>query len=283
MTRAGTPLRPRPGLTVGPPLVLAVFCLALVASWMGTWRTAPGADPGSIGIFAAMWALMMAAMMLPSMWPTLLVYRRLQAARRERDGAAVLAGPALLLAGYLAAWTAVGLVGFAVLKAGRALDVEWLRWDRGGPLVAGGVIVAAAMYQLTPLKDVCLRHCRGPFSFLLEHWRPGASGAVRMGVRHGLWCIGCCWALMAALFALGVMSIPWMLVITLLIAAEKLLPWRRVAMAAVTVVLLVLGVAVALVPERVPWLPPPGGTTSELPMPGMEMSGPHPPRMPGIR
>ncbi|MBA2324561.1 MAG: DUF2182 domain-containing protein, partial [Pseudonocardiales bacterium] len=145
MTRAGTPLRPRPGLTIGPPLALAVFCLALVASWMGTWRTAPGADPGSIGIFTAMWALMMAAMMLPSVWPTLLVYRRLQAARRERDDAAVLAGPALLLAGYLAAWTAVGLVGFAVLKAGRALDVEWLRWDRGGPLVAGGVIVAAAM------------------------------------------------------------------------------------------------------------------------------------------
>ncbi|MGI8813861.1 MAG: DUF2182 domain-containing protein [Pseudonocardia sp.] len=114
MTRAGTPLRPRPGLTIGPPLALAVFCWALVASWMGTWRTAPGADPGSIGIFTAMWALMMAAMMLPSVWPTLLVYRRLQAARRERDGAAVRAGAALLLAGYLAAWTAVGLVGFAV-------------------------------------------------------------------------------------------------------------------------------------------------------------------------
>jgi predicted metal-binding membrane protein len=99
------------------------------------------------------------------------------------------------------------------------------------------VIVAAAAYQLTPLKDICLRHCRGPFSFLLEHWRPGALGAVQMGARHGVWCIGCCWALMAALFALGVMSIPWMALIAVFSAAEKLLPWRRVATTVVTVTL----------------------------------------------
>jgi predicted metal-binding membrane protein len=138
--------------------------------------------------------------------------------------------------------------------------------------VAGGVIVAAAVYQLTPLKDVCLRHCRGPFGFLLEHWRPGPLGAVRMGVRHGIWCIGCCWALMASLFALGIMSIPWMVVIAAFIAAEKLLPWRRVATTTVTIALLVLGIAVALVPERVPGLMAPQGGMHQMEM-EMEMTG----------
>jgi predicted metal-binding membrane protein len=154
------------------------------------------------------------------------------------------------------------------------MQVDALSWDRGGPLLAGGVIVAAAVYQLTPLKDVCLRHCRGPFSFLLEHWRPGPLGAVRMGVRHGVWCIGCCWALMASLFALGIMSIPWMVLIAAFIAAEKLLPWRRTATSTVTVALLVLGLAVALVPERVPWLMTPSGEMHEKTAPeapGMEM------------
>ncbi len=211
------------------------------------------ADLDTLG-FAGMWTLMMAAMMLPSVWPTALVYQRLQAARRERGQDAASMGSALLLAGYLAAWAAAGFIGFAIVVVGHAFEIEALSWDRGGPLLAGGVIVAAAAYQLTPLKGVCLRHCRGPFSFLLEHWRPGATGAARMGFRHGVWCIGCCWGLMASLFALGVMSIPWMALIAVFIAAEKLLPWRRAATTVVTVALLLIGVAVALVPERVPGL-----------------------------
>jgi predicted metal-binding membrane protein len=145
-------------------------------------------------------------------------------------------------------------------------ELDALSWDRGGPLLAGGVIVAAAAYQLAP-KDVCLRHCRGPFSFLLEHWRPGALGAVQMGARHGAWCIGCCWALMAALFALGVMSIPWMALIAVFIAAEKLLPWRRFATTVVTVALLVLGLAVAVVPEWVPGLMTPVERCTNTSMP----------------
>jgi predicted metal-binding membrane protein len=266
VTQAGVPLRSDRLLTIGPLLVLAVLCWAVVLKWMGGQNAGSGADPGPLGFFTATWAVMMAAMMLPSVWPTVLVYRRLQAARRERGDQAVRMGSALLVLGYLAAWTIAGLVGFGIVKAGAALDIGALSWDRGGPLLAGGVIVAAAVYQLTPLKDVCLRQCRGPFSFLLEHWRPGALGAVRMGARHGLWCIGCCWALMAALFALGVMSIQWMALIAVLIAAEKLLPWRRVAMTAVTVVLLVLGLAVAFVPERVPWLMAPAPAMHEMNM-----------------
>jgi predicted metal-binding membrane protein len=267
MTLAGVPLRSGWVLTICPLLALAVFCWVVVLQRMGGGDGGPGAEPGTLGFFTGMWTVMMAAMMLPSVWPTVLVYRQLQAARRERGKNAVRMGSALLLVGYLAAWTAVGLVGFAILKAGRAFEIGALSWDRGGPLLAGGVIVAAAAYQLTPLKDICLRHCRGPFSFLLEHWRPGALGAVQMGARHGVWCIGCCWALMAALFALGVMSIPWMALIAVFIAAEKLLPWRRVATTVVTVALLALGLAVAVVPEWVPGLMTPGGAMHDMSMP----------------
>jgi predicted metal-binding membrane protein len=249
MGAARIPVRSGRLPTISVLLALAAVCWVLVALQMGT-----DGDPGTLGFFVGMWVLMMAAMMLPSVWPTVLVYRRLEVARRERGEPGVPMGRGLLLAGYLAAWTVAGLVGFAALRAGRVVQIDALSWDRSGPVVAGSVIVAAAVYQLTPLKDVCLRHCRGPFGFLLEHWRPGPLGAVRMGARHGVWCIGCCWALMASLFALGIMSIPWMVVIAAFIAAEKLLPWRRVATTAVTVALLVLGLAVALVPDRVPGL-----------------------------
>ncbi len=265
MGTAQAPVRSGRLPTIVLLLALAAVCWVLVVQQMGLHGG--GGDPGTLGFFIGIWVLMMAAMMLPSVWPTVLVHRRLEAARRERGERGVPMGASLLLVGYLAAWTAAGLVGFVVLQAGRASQIDALSWDRSGPLVAGGVIVAAAVYQLTPLKDVCLRHCRGPFSFLLEHWRPGPFGAVRMGVRHGIWCIGCCWALMASLFALGVMSIPWMVVIAAFIAAEKLLPWRRTAMTIVTAALLVLGLAVALVPERVPGLNPPQDGMQEMMMP----------------
>ena len=104
-----------------------------------------------------------------------------------------------------------------------------LAWDRAGRWVAGATLLVAAVYELTPLKDVCLGKCRSPLGFLLGSWRDGRSGALQMGAKNGAWCVGCCWALMASLFALGVMSIAWMAVVAGLIAVEKTLPWRRVA------------------------------------------------------
>ena len=129
----------------------------------------------------------------------------------------------------------------------------------------------AAVYQLTPLKDVCLRHCRSPFMFLMKHWRPGRLGALRMGVIHGGWCVGCCWALMAALFALGVMSLGWMAFIAALIAIEKLLPWRALANRGIAVLLLVLGLGVAFAPESVPGLTLPGSPKAMRAMEAMGM------------
>ena len=109
----------------------------------------------------------------------------------------------------------------------RSLDVDALAWSRDGRYVAAGVIAVAAVYQLTPLKDVCLAKCRSPLAFVVGSWRGGRIGATRMGIEHGAWCVGCCWALMATLFALGVMSLTWMVVVAALVAVEKLLPWKR--------------------------------------------------------
>jgi predicted metal-binding membrane protein len=126
--------------------------------------------------------------------------------------------------------------------------------------VAAGVLLGAALYEPTPLKAACLSECRNP---LRQSWRAGSVGAVRMGIAHGAWCVGCCWALMAALFALGVMSIGWMVLIAALIAAEKLLPWKTLATRGVMAVLVILAIAVAVAPEDVPGL--------TLPARGMEM------------
>jgi predicted metal-binding membrane protein len=116
------------------------------------------------------------------------------------------------------------------------------------------VLLVAAVYELTPLKDVCLGKCRSPFGFLAGAWRDGHGGALRMGAHHGLWCLGCCWALMASLFALGVMSLGWMGLVAVLITVEKLAPYRRAATWATAALLLALGVLMLAHPAAIPGL-----------------------------
>lgn len=164
----------------------------------------------------------------------------------------------MFVSGYLLSWAAAGLLAFAVSETGRHIVGPALSWDRGGRWLAGGVLVIAAVYELTPAKAVCLRHCRTPLGFLLGHWRDGTAGALRMGAVHGAWCLGCCWALMAALFALGIMSIVWMAFVAALIALEKLLPWRRLAVYSVAAILLALGVLIVAAPDAVPGFTVPG-------------------------
>ena len=116
-----------------------------------------------------------------------------------------------------------------------------LSWEHAGRPIAGATLILAAAYELTPLKNVCLGKCRSPLGTLLGSWRDGWSGALRMGAKNGAWCVGCCWALMASLFALGVMSVTWMAVVAGLIAVEKVLPWRRSATYGTALVLVALG------------------------------------------
>jgi predicted metal-binding membrane protein len=152
----------------------------------------------------------------------------------------------------------VGLGTYLLARIGAELSGDVLAWDRAGRWVAGATLLIAAAYELTPLKDVCLGKCRTPLGFLLGNWREGLSGAVNMGVRHGAWCVGCCWALMASLFALGVMSIVWMAVVAGLIAFEKLIPSRRAATYGTAAVLIVVGGLMLFAPDVVPALSIPG-------------------------
>jgi predicted metal-binding membrane protein len=241
------------------PLIAALLGLAAIG-WVVTgdrmagMDTGPGTDPGALGFFLTTWVVMMGAMMFPSVAPMVTAYDRIRARRREIGESAPAWGTALFVGGYLASWAAFGLLGWAVFRAGSQLAPDALGWDHGGRYLAGGVILLAAVYELTPAKHACLRKCRSPFSFLFGGWREGGLGAFRLGIDHGAWCVGCCWALMAALFALGVMSVAWMALVAALIAAEKLLPWGREASTGITLMLAVLALSVALVPARVPGL-----------------------------
>ena len=252
---------------VGLLLVLAGAGWAVTGDRMSGMDAGPGTDLGGLGWFIVVWVTMMAAMMLPSVAPMVVAHARLQAARRERrpprSRQRGCSWPVTSSHGRPRACSATRSSTAALAGSGL------LAWDDAGRYVAGGVIVGAGLYQLTTPKDACLRHCRSP-AMLLRHWHPGRLGALRMGVEHGGVCIGCCWTLMAALFALGVMSIAWMALVAALIAAERLLPWKAPAVRAVAAVLVVLGLVVAFAPERVPGLTIPG---SPMAMPAMSMDG----------
>jgi len=238
---------------VGALCELAALCWWWTVDRMSGMDMGPGSDPGTFGFFLTTWVVMMAAMMFPSIAPMVLMYASLDRSRR--------AWTPLFVAGYLIVWGAAGLIGFGVLKVGASVAGDFFAWDNAGRWTAVGVLVAAAVYEFTPAKYACLRRCRSPLGFLVSSWHEGSVGAVRMGVLHGAWCIGCCWALMAALFALGAMSIAWMAVVAALIAVEKLLPWRLAATAGVAVILGVLAVGVAASPANVPGLTVPSDSS----------------------
>jgi len=231
---------------------LAAWAVLLVQ--MRGMDAGPGTDLGALGWFLGVWVTMTAAMMLPSATPMVLVYSK--AARGAGPRARV--ATAWFVGGYVIAWTAYGLVAYAVFRLLRPHHPAFVGWDRAGPIVAGSAIVVAGVYQLTPLKRVCLRYCRTPFHWVLHRWRDGALGPARMGLEHGGYCVGCCWALMVVLFAVGVMSLAWMVVVAALIFAEKVLPLGERLAAAFAVALVALGVWVAVAPGSVPFLTQPG-------------------------
>jgi predicted metal-binding membrane protein len=266
-----------PGLVqlglIGLLVVLAAIGWAVTDDRMAGMAAGPGTDLGGLGWFLGVWVVMMAAMMFPSIAPMVIMYARIQEGKRKREQPAPAGATTVFVAGYLVSWAAAGIAGYLIFEGVRSLDLGFLAWDEAGAYVAGGVILAAALYELTPLKDVCLRHCRNPLMFLMDHWHPGRVGALRMGVEHGGFCVGCCWMLMAALFALGVMSIGWMAFIAALIATEKLLPWKAVANRGVAVLLAVLGIMVAFAPEEVPGLTLPDSPEAAQAMEAMGMEG----------
>jgi predicted metal-binding membrane protein len=236
--------------------------LALAAWWSTADRMAgmdagPGTAPGALSWFLGVWVVMMAAMMFPSLAPTTALYARMT---RQRG----LDRALLFTSGYLLVWGIAGLIAYGLFALGRSVFGDVLAWHAGGRWFAAGVLAVAALYELTPLKDVCLAKCRSPLGFLIGTWRDGRLGALEMGSRHGGWCLGCCWAMMAALFALGVMSLTWMAFVAALITLEKILPWRRAVTWGTAAILLALAISVLAAPHAVPGLVVPAGSHSAM-------------------
>ncbi len=247
-------------------IVAALLTAAGLAWWstadrMGGMDAGPGTALGALGWFAGVWTVMMAAMMLPSLAPTAAVYAAL--VRREPSRVLLFAG------GYLFVWSAAGVLAYGLFDLGKGLFANALAWHSGGRWLAAGVLVLAALYQLTPFKRAFLTRCRSPLLFLRATWRDDRSGALVMGLRSGGWCLGCSWALMAALFALGVMNLTWMALIAGLVAFEKVGPWGRAAKVASACVLVVLAVAILAMPHEVPGLVVPGAPGSMRAMKAM--------------
>src|SRR5215470_11931869 len=179
-------------------------------------------SPGYAGLIFAMWWVMMLAMMLPSAAPMLLLFARANRAQKARDRPYVATG--IFAAGYLAAWG-----GFSALAAALQWGLEQL--DLLSPMMTttsywlgGAILLAAGAWQLTPMKGVCLRHCRSPLSFLAQKWQPGRLGAFCMGLEHGTYCLGCCWFLMGLLFFGGIMNLFWIAGLAGFVLLEKTIP-----------------------------------------------------------
>jgi predicted metal-binding membrane protein len=206
-------------------------------------------------VFTAVWTVMMAAMMLPATAPMVLIF----ASAQGRRGGAAAISTWIFVAGYLIVWAAVGVLVYVVVEAGSDLATALAAAERSrwAPLALGATLMVAGLYQFTPLKRACLGHCRSPLAFLAQHWRAGRRGALVMGLRHGAYCLGCCWALFAVMAAAGVMSLAWMLLLTLIVFVEKVSPQGERASAATGMALAALGIMVAL---------------GAVPMPGLVLS-----------
>jgi predicted metal-binding membrane protein len=233
-------------------LVLGVVAIAwaVTIERMQGMDSGPGTDLGGLGWFLGIWVAMMAAMMLPSAVP----------AARVVAGASRALPTVLFGIGYLAAWTAFGVAAYGLFRLVTSLEIERLAWDRDGPYITGAVIVVAGIYELTPLKERLLRACRIPHE-------ADDRGALQAGLTNGSYCVGCCVGLMAVLFALGVMSLFWTVVIAGVIFVEKVLPNGLRLSRFVGIALIALGLWVAVSPGSVPMLTEP----DEAPAMQMEM------------
>ncbi|MDP9085355.1 MAG: DUF2182 domain-containing protein, partial [Pseudomonadota bacterium] len=194
-------------------------------------------------LLMAMWWTMMTAMMLPSAAPAILLYGRIRARHGARAG---IVPSWLFLAGYLSAWLVISVLATMVQMVATATGLlDGMAMRVTAPPLASALLIAAGLYQLTPVKNICLANCRSPASFLANHWQPGVAGALRLGLLHCAYCVGCCWLLMAMLFVGGVMNMLWITALAALVAAEKLAP-LRLRLSRLTGVLLIIAGTVRL-------------------------------------
>lgn len=201
-------------------------------------------------LFVAIWVVMMVAMMFPTAAPMILTFARVHRSKRDRGQAFV---PTWVFVGaYLVVWTGFGALAYGLAVAAEASAERSMWLMENAARLGGGVLIIAGLYQLSPLKRSCLAKCRTPMDFIVTSWRDGYRGSFRMGMAHGIYCLGCCWMLFVILFPLGVMNVAVMALITLLIFAEKSLPLGRQAAHAAAVGLSVYGAVVLALPQALP-------------------------------
>ena len=262
-------------LALSRAIILGLLLALAAAAWaLLAWQAAGGDTDMVMGsptmglrapLFLAIWVVMMVAMMFPTAAPMILTFHAVQAGKRRRGEAFVATW--VFVAAYMLVWTLSGVAAYAGAVAAEAVAARTALSPAGAAWIGGGVLIIAGVYQLTPLKDVCLAKCRTPIGFIMTSWRDGVGGALRMGVLHGVYCLGCCWLLFVILFPLGIMNITAMAVITLVVFAEKTKPWGRPVARAAAVALIAYGGAILIVPQALPTFVP------MAPMSGGGMSG----------
>jgi predicted metal-binding membrane protein len=257
-TAASYPLSRERNLILGALLVLAATAWALLA-WQARVMDEGMSLTMGMGapLFLAIWIAMMVAIMFPTAAPMILVFARVHRQKRERGQAFVPAW--VFVSAYLLVWSAAGIAAYGLAVAGDDLANRWAWLMDNAGRIGGGVLIAAGLYQLSPLKTMCLSKCRSPMSFILTSWRDGYGGSFRMGVEHGAYCFGCCWLLFAILFPLGMMNVAAMALITLLIFAEKSTPIGMQAAKFGALALVAYGALVIAAPHLLPTVMDNGG------------------------
>lgn len=255
VTPASYPLARQRTLILALLLALAAVAWALLL-WHAVTTDAEMAMSPTMGmgapLFLAIWVAMMVAIMFPTAAPMILTFARVQAGKRDKEQPFV---PTWVFVGaYLLVWSALGILAYlGAVAAERLAERSMWLMDHAGR-IGGIVLIAAGLYQLTPLKQLCLAKCRSPLAFIMTSWRSGYGGAFRMGIEHGLYCAGCCWLLFVILFPLGMLNIAALALVTALIFAEKTLPAGRHLSWAVGGALVAYGLLVLAVPEALPTL-----------------------------
>lgn len=238
-------------------LILASLLALSAAAWgILIWQSTEMSDNMSLTmgmsapVFIALWIVMMVAIMYPTASPMILAFARIHSNRRERSQPFV--STWVFAGAYILLWAATGLIAYGLAVGGDALaeDSAWIM-DNAGRF-GGALLIAAGVYQLTPLKEICASKCRTPMSFLMNSWRDGLGGSFRMGIEHGGYCLGCCWLLFLILFPLGMMNVAVLALITLLIFAEKVFPLARRISYAAGIALVAYGAVVLFVPGALP-------------------------------
>ena len=267
-------------LSVQRNVILGLLLALAAAAWVAlVWQSADAdmdmaMDSPTMGLraplFLAIWVVMMVAMMFPTAAPMILTFHKVQAGKRQRGDAFV--STWVFVAAYILVWTLAGVAAYAGALAAETVAVRAALSPATAARIGGAVLIAAGIYQLTPLKNLCLSKCRTPITFIMTSWRDGTAGALRMGLLHGAYCLGCCWLLFVILFPLGIMNIAAMAVITLVILVEKTLPWGRLAARATAAALVAYGAVVIAAPQFLPTFPKGGSMAMpeemQVPMPG---------------